>query len=71
MVVVAPVDGDGGDDDRGDPELIAFSLAQARMDAEIARRKRVKARVYRRGGYLMLGLLAITALLSVLFVVMN
>lgn len=61
-------------DDEGhtsDPNLIAASLTQARADAAMARRKRVKARIYRRGGYLMLGLLAITAILCVVFVMAN
>lgn len=54
-----------------DPELVAASRTMARVDAEAARRKRSRARVYRRGGYLMIGLILLTALLSVVYVVAN
>jgi len=47
------------------------TTAVAQPDAEAARRKHARARVYRRGGYLMAGLIAITALLSVVYVVAN
>ncbi|MGC4190305.1 MAG: plastocyanin/azurin family copper-binding protein [Thermomicrobiales bacterium] len=56
---------------RPSPDLVAASRALARADAETARRKRARARVYRRGGYLMIGLIALTALLSVVYVVAN
>jgi hypothetical protein len=59
------------DEPTPDPGLIAASLVQARADAAVVRKKRAKARIYRRGGYLMLGLLAITALLCLVFVVVN
>ncbi|MGN6483417.1 MAG: cupredoxin domain-containing protein [Thermomicrobiales bacterium] len=54
-----------------DPDLIAASRAQARLDADAARRKRARARVYRRGGYLMIGLILLTALVSVVYVLAN
>lgn len=57
--------------DRAGSDLIAESRALARSDAEAALRKRARSRVYRRGGYLMIGLIAITGLLSVVYVVAN
>jgi len=53
------------------PELIAASRELARTDAEAARRKRARSRVYRRGGFIMIGMLAIIALMSGLFVIAN